>query len=83
MEIKVLGPGCQNCVTLNRIVLETVSALGIDAVVTKVEDYPTIASYGVLSTPGLVINERLVMSGRVPTPEQVRALISAENDLLQ
>ncbi len=77
MEIKVLGPGCNNCITLNRLVHEAVESLGIDANVTKVEDFPTIVSYGVMSTPALVIDEQLVMSGRVPTPAQIRELISS------
>lgn len=77
MEIKVLGPGCRNCVTLARIVHEAVDELGIEATVTKVEDYPSIVAYGVMSTPGLVIDEQVVVSGRVPTPAHVRELITA------
>ena len=76
MHIKVLGPGCQNCVTLHRIVLEAMAALGIQAEVTKIEDFPTIVSYGVMSTPALVIDEQVVISGRVPTPTQVREILS-------
>ncbi len=77
MIIKVLGPGCNNCKTLERITREAISVLGIDATIEKVEDYPTIVSYGVMSTPALVIDEKLVMSGRVPTPSAVRELVSA------
>ena len=76
MHIKVLGPGCQNCVTLHRIVLEALAALDIQAEVTKIEDFPTIVSYGVMSTPALVIDEQVVISGRVPTPTQVREILS-------
>lgn len=77
MHIKVLGPGCQNCITLHRIVREAVDELGVNAEITKVEDYPTIVGYGVMSTPALVIDEAVVVSGRVPTPTHVRELISA------
>lgn len=76
MQIKVLGPGCNNCKTLERITHEAVDALGIQATIEKVEDYPTIVSYGVMSTPALVINEQVVIAGRVPTPTQVRELLT-------
>lgn len=77
MRIIVLGPGCQNCRTLERRTLEAVSTLGVDAQVEKVEDYATIAAYGVMRTPGLVIDEQLVVSGRVPTRDEIVALIRA------
>lgn len=77
MHIKVLGPGCQNCITLHRIVIEAMTELGVSADVTKVEDFPTIVSYGVMSTPALVIEEQVVVSGRVPTPTQVREILQS------
>lgn len=77
MHIKVLGPGCTNCKTLDRITHEAVAALGIDATIEKVEDYPSIVAYGVMSTPALVIDEQVVVSGRVPTPTHVRELLTA------
>jgi len=77
MIIKVLGPGCSKCVTLERIAREAVAELGLDATIEKVEDYPTIAAYGVMATPALVVDERVVSSGRVPTPAHVRELLSA------
>lgn len=77
MNIKVLGPGCTKCVTLERITKEALESLGIDATIDKVDDLPTIMGYGVMSTPGLVIDEKVVVSGRVPTPKEVRELISA------
>lgn len=77
MRIIVLGPGCQNCRTLERRALEAVSMLGVDAQVEKVEDYATIAAYGVMRTPGLVIDEQLVASGRVPSRDEIVALIQA------
>ena len=77
MIIKVLGPGCTNCKNLERVTREAVTALGIDATIEKVEDYAQIAGYGIMSTPGLVIDEKVVVSGRVPTVAQVRELLEA------
>lgn len=76
MIIKVLGPGCANCKNLERVTREAVAALGIDATIEKVEDYPTIVEYGVMSTPALVVDERVVVSGRVPKVAEVRALLA-------
>jgi len=75
--IKVLGPGCTNCKNLERVTREAVDALGLDATIEKVEDYPTIMGYGVMSTPALVIDEKVVVSGRVPRPAQVRELLES------
>jgi small redox-active disulfide protein 2 len=75
MKIKVLGPGCMNCKTLANRTLEAVQQLGIDATIEKVEDYPTIASYGILRTPGLVIDEQVVSSGVVPGVDEIRGII--------
>ena len=77
MIIKVLGPGCTNCKNLERITREAVAELGLDATIEKVEDYAQIAGYGIMSTPGLVIDEKVVVSGRVPTVAQVRELLEA------
>ena len=76
MIIKVLGPGCATCVALERVTREAVIALGLSATIEKVEDYPTIAGYGVMSTPALVVDEVVVISGRVPTPTQLRDLLA-------
>jgi len=77
MIIKVLGPGCNNCKTLERVTKEAVAELGISAIIEKVEDYGAIAGYGVMSTPALVIDEVVVTSGRVPTPAHLRELLTA------
>jgi small redox-active disulfide protein 2 len=74
--IKVLGPGCANCKNLERVTREALAALGLDATVEKVEDYPTIAGYGVMSTPALVVDEQVVLSGRVPKRAEVQELLS-------
>ena len=69
--IEVLGPGCQKCQYTENVVREVVEAAGIDAEVRHITDYGEIASRGVLSTPGLVIDGTVVLTGRVPTREQV------------
>jgi small redox-active disulfide protein 2 len=69
--IEVLGPGCQKCQYTERIVREVVEAAGISAEVRHVTDDAEIASRGVMSTPGLVIDGAVVLAGRVPTREQV------------
>jgi small redox-active disulfide protein 2 len=76
MIIKVLGPGCTNCKNLERITREALTELGIAAEVEKVEDYAAIAAYGIMSTPGLVIDEKVVVAGRVPKRSEVKELIS-------
>lgn len=69
--IEVLGPGCQKCQYTERVVREVVAAAGMTAEVRHVTDYAEIASRGVMSTPGLVIDGVVVLAGRVPTRDQV------------
>ncbi|WP_225752607.1 thioredoxin family protein [Actinotalea sp. Marseille-Q4924] len=76
MNIKILGPGCANCAALERVTREAVDSLGLDARIEKVTDYPTIVGYGVMRTPALVVDEEVVVSGRVPTAARVRELIA-------
>jgi small redox-active disulfide protein 2 len=76
MIIKVLGPGCSNCINLERVTRQALADLGLDATVEKVEDFPTIVGYGVMSTPALVVDEKVVSSGRVPSSAEVRDLLS-------
>ncbi len=75
MIIKILGTGCTNCKRAKAIALKTVQDLGIDAKVQDVTDIPTIMGYGVMTTPAIVINEKLVGYGGVPTPQQMAKLI--------
>jgi len=77
MTIKVLGPGCMNCKTLEKRTITALQELGMDAVVEKVEDLQKIASYGILHTPGLVINEKVAFSGSVPTVEKLKEILLA------
>jgi len=76
LTIKVLGSGCANCKRLEQIARKIVSDLGIEAEVIKVTDYNDITAYNILSTPGLVINEKVVSSGRIPTPAEVSTWVA-------
>ena len=78
MEIKVLGTGCPKCKTLEKITIETVEKLGIDAQITKVEEIVDIMNYGIMRTPALVINEKVVFSGRIPTEEELTKILTQE-----
>ncbi len=75
MEIKVLGTGCAKCKQTKALVADVIKELKLDATVVEVTDIPTIMGYGVMSTPGLVINEKVVGSGGVPTKSQMVQLI--------
>ncbi|HNX84716.1 MAG: thioredoxin family protein [Bacteroidales bacterium] len=76
MEIKILGPGCPKCKTLEKLTREVVEKSGIDANVTKVDDIVAIMNYGVMTTPALVIDEKVVVKGRVPSAEEILKLIT-------
>ncbi len=76
MEIKVLGPGCVNCTTLEKRTNDALAAAGLEASVEKVTDFAEIASYGVMSTPALVIDDQVVVSGRVPKSDEIQALLT-------
>jgi small redox-active disulfide protein 2 len=71
LTIKVLGSGCANCKRLEQIARKVVSDMALDAEIVKVTDYKDIMAYNILSTPGLVVNEKVVSSGRIPTPAEV------------
>ncbi|MBK9124831.1 MAG: thioredoxin family protein [Chloroflexi bacterium] len=71
LSIKVLGSGCPNCQRLEQEVRASLEGSGIDFEVTKVTDYSDIASYGILRTPGLVINETVLSVGRIPNRQQI------------
>jgi len=71
ITIKVLGPGCDNCKKVESAARRAVADLSLEATVVKVTDFAEIREYPILSTPGLVINEKLVCAGRIPTPAEV------------
>jgi len=69
--IKILGSGCANCKRVEQITHKVITDLGIEAEVIKVTDYAEVMTYNIMSTPGLVINEKLVSAGRIPTPAEI------------
>jgi len=71
LSVKILGTGCPNCKRLEKISREAASALDLKVDFVKVTEYPEIMAYGVMSTPGLVINEKVVSYGRIPSPAEV------------
>jgi small redox-active disulfide protein 2 len=76
MEIKVLGTGCPKCKKLTQLTEETIKENGIEANVTKVEDINDIMAYGVMVTPSLVVNEKVVLSGKIPKKEELKKLLT-------
>lgn len=76
LTIKVLGSGCANCKRLEQIAQKVVADLAIEAEIIKVTDFAEIMKYNILSTPGLVINEKVVSSGRIPTPAEVTTFVT-------
>lgn len=77
MDVKILGTGCASCQTLEKLTRDALASLGIDAPVDHVTDEQEIISYGVMSTPALVIDDDVVLAGRVPGPDKVREIIAA------
>ena len=78
MDIKVLGTGCKKCIALYNLINEVIKELGIEANVEKVEDIAKIVQYGVMLTPGLVINGKVRMSGKVLSKADVKKYIQEE-----
>ncbi len=76
LTIKVLGPGCQNCQNLASVTERAIANLSIEAKVEKVTDYAEIMKYSILATPGLVINEKVVSAGRVPSEAEITSFLT-------
>lgn len=76
MEIKVLGTGCTKCKKLEQLTRDTVAEMGIEANIVKEEDIYKIMQYGVMRTPGLVIDEKVVLTGRLPKSSELKELLS-------
>lgn len=77
MHVKILGPGCRNCRNLERRTRDALDELGASAQIDKVTDDGAIAGYGVMATPGLVIDDDVVVSGRVPPVSELRQILAA------
>jgi small redox-active disulfide protein 2 len=75
MEIKVLGSGCAKCNLLEEVAKRAVAQAGIDATVEKVTDVVAIMNYGVMTTPALVVDGQVQISGRVPSVDDLVALL--------
>jgi len=77
LNIKILGPGCYNCDLLKMRVVEALEMLDVEATLQHVTDYRQFMKYGLLFTPGLVVNEKLVVAGRVPASSEIVTFLSA------
>ena len=77
LTIKVLGSGCANCKRLEATTRKVVATLGIEAEIEKVTDYAEIMKWPILSTPGLVINDKLVSAGRIPSEQEITNWLTA------
>jgi small redox-active disulfide protein 2 len=77
LNIKVLGPGCENCKQVEAVARKAVAMLGQEAQVEKITNYDDIRKYPILSTPGLVINEKLVCAGRIPNEAEVTTWLTS------
>jgi small redox-active disulfide protein 2 len=75
LTIKVLGSGCANCKKLEAVTRQVVSEMDVEAEVIKVTEYPDIMAYNIMSTPGLVINEKVVSSGRIPSVAEITTFV--------
>lgn len=75
MEIKVLGTGCPSCKALEEATRKAVMEMGIDTQITKVEDMAEILNYGIMTTPALVVDGKIVLKGRVASVEEIKKLL--------
>jgi len=75
MNIKILGTGCAKCHSLEKIVKEVVAELHLDATVEEIKDMKQILNYKILMTPGLVIDEKVVISGKVPSKAEMERIL--------
>ena len=77
MDIKILGPGCPKCHTLEKNTREAVKELNLDAKVSKVTDINEIASYGVFITPGLVVDGEVKLAGKVASKSEIKKILTS------
>jgi small redox-active disulfide protein 2 len=76
MEIKILGTGCAKCNSLEKLMNQVVADLGIQASIVKEDDIMRIMEYGIVRTPGLVIDNKLIFSGRVPSRKEIEIVLT-------
>jgi len=76
-DIKVLGPGCKRCQTTEDMVKAAAAALGIEASIEKITDYAEMAKYGIVSTPGIVIDGKVVHAGGLPKEDDITRWLQA------
>lgn len=76
MEIKILGTGCAKCKTLEKITREVLAQNGIDATLIKVEDIAEIMKFDIMTTPALVVDNKVVIKGRVPSAEEIKQVLT-------
>jgi small redox-active disulfide protein 2 len=76
MNVKILGSGCPNCKRLEKVARQALAEMGVEATVTKVTDFGEIMSYDIVTTPGLVIDEQVVSSGRVPSKAEITSMVA-------
>jgi len=76
MEIKILGTGCTKCKTLEEITRKVVKDNAINASITKVEDIVEIMKYNIMTTPALVVNEKVVSKGRIPSVDEIKQFLT-------
>ena len=76
MEIKILGTGCTKCKSLEKLTREVVSQNGFNATIVKVEDIIEIMKYNIMSTPALVVNEKVEFKGRIPSADEIKQVLS-------
>ena len=77
MDVKILGTGCVSCKNLETLTRNALDELGLDVEIDKVTDPGEIVSWGVMSTPALVIDDEVVLSGRIPPPDQLKQLLAS------
>jgi small redox-active disulfide protein 2 len=77
LTVKILGSGCANCKKLEAVAREAATAAGLEAEFVKVTDVKSMMAFDLMATPGLVINEKLVSSGRIPTQSEIRQWLAA------
>ena len=74
-NIKVLGSGCRNCEITANVIAQAAKDVGVEVEIEKVTDIAEIMAYGVMSTPGVVVDDKVVHAGGIPGPDQVRAWV--------